>query len=127
MPRKPFKPGPDDRRGKGGARPGAGRKPDAFKAKLREIAGSPKALKFLKDAIEGERVDARMVEGAWIWAPASAGTRAQIWESVHDRGFGKPVSLLEMQDQDGNVAPARALLPGQAKKDKRPTGARPPR
>ncbi len=117
MPR--FEPGPDARRGRGGRRPGAGRKPDKFKAKLRQIASSPAALKFLQDAIEGKEVDVRVVDKCQVQGPAPAATRAAIWESVHDRGFGKPVSLLEMKDEDGRtVLPAVVMLPARAPREK---------
>ncbi len=100
---------------KGGRREGAGRKPDKFKKKLQKIVTSAKALKFLVDAINGEHVEPRVTQTGVIYVPASPHVRHAIWESLHDRGFGKPVDVLQMQDKDGKTSalPAVVFLPSQ--------------
>lgn len=102
----------------GGRRPNAGRKPDWFKRKLRALASSKEALKFLEDAIKGKKIDVRVdKDGDVISVSPTVSARAEVWEKVHDRGYGKPVSLLEMQDGEGNaVMPAVVMLPPQRKK-----------
>lgn len=102
----------------GGYRKGAGRKPDKYKAALKKIARDPKALKFLKEAIAGEPVDVRLSDGEIVHLPPTADTRHKIWESVHDRTEGKPVSFLEMKDEDGNtMIPAVVMLPPRPAKE----------
>jgi len=101
MPGKPFKKGPDPRRAKGGAREGAGRKPDWFKEKMQELATTVTAVKFLQDCIEGEAVDEFITaQGECIPHRAKADTRVRAWEAVADRGFGKPTQAIH---QTGNA------------------------
>lgn len=97
--------------GKGGPRKGSGRPPNFIRERLKDIANHPKALKFLEDAILGEAVDAKIHEGQVIKGPAGAQVRAAIWESVHDRGFGKPVSVLELPDGSKAVGFPVIILP----------------
>ena len=96
MPTIPFKKGHDPRRANGGFRQGSGRKPDWFKAKMRELATSKKAIKFLADCIDGAPVEILATEQGLVPAPARAETRIKAWESTADRGYGRPTQAVEM-------------------------------
>lgn len=90
----------------GGKRKGAGRKPDWFKAKCQEIGTSDNALKFLQSVINGDAVEEKkiFVEGGspvTVWESASVDARVRAWNSVMDRGFGKPVQAMELGGKDG--------------------------
>lgn len=96
---------------RGGKRKGAGRPPDYIRERLKDIAHHPKAMKFLERAVFGENEDVRLnSKGEVVKMPPSAIVRAQIWESVHDRGYGKPVSVMELPD-GADVAGFVVLLP----------------
>lgn len=87
---------------KGGARPGAGRKPDWFKEEMQKLATTDKAVKFLKDCIEGEDVDEFITDqGECIPHRAKADTRIRAWEAVADRGFGRPTQQVHQTGTQG--------------------------
>ena len=80
--------------GKGGARPGAGRKPDWFKKKCQQLATSPKAIRFLQAMINGDPIEEKMQMGpakdpVKIMVSASPESRVKAWATVCERGFGK--------------------------------------
>lgn len=114
-----FTKGYDPKRAKGGYRVGAGRKPDKYKAKLRAIASDPEALKFIEEAIKGKDVDVRVIKDEIVMAPPPASTRHAIWESVHDRGYGKPANVLDLDSLEEGmmVVSPIVLLPAVKKKD----------
>ena len=85
----------------GGKRKNSGRKPDWFKKKCQEIATSEKAIKFLESVINGEPVEEKKLmvpggEAIVVWESASVDARVKAWNSVMDRGFGKPQQSIEM-------------------------------
>ncbi len=116
MPKALFQKG--NKFGKGGFKPGAGRKPDKYKAALKKICQMPDAIGFLEKAIRGEEVDVRMHEGEVIKLPPTADTRHKIWESVHDRVHGKPASVIDLSEvEEGKeVVMGVVILPAQKKK-----------
>lgn len=96
-----LRPIPPEKRGKGGKRKGAGRKPDWFKAKMVEIGTSQKAIKFLQSVINGEPVEEKKIlvigqEPITVWESASVDARVRAWNAVMDRGLGKPSQALEV-------------------------------
>lgn len=99
-----FQNGPDDRRGKGGYRKGAGRKPDWFKRKMEEIAGNGEAIKFLRDMVSGKIKDfvVHGADGRLIEVPVTAVHRLKAWAEAADRGFGKAAQALAISNPDGS-------------------------
>jgi hypothetical protein len=91
-----LKKGPDPRRAKGGKRPGAGRPPNWFKARMQEIASKKESCQFLEDCIDGKSVD-RIVTptGRVLRVPATANVRVSAWEAARDTGFGRPTQEVE--------------------------------
>lgn len=87
------------KRANGGYRPGAGRKPDWFKAECRKLATSKKTLAFLKSVVEGDPVEEKKVfegqEAVTVLVSASVDARIRAWNSLMDRGFGKPEQTVE--------------------------------
>lgn len=105
---------------RGGRRPGAGRPPDWFKMRCREIACSPKFLVWAKKVIEGEPVETRLTQdGRLIMMPAPVLSRLAMWESLADRAFGKPASIVEMGDleESATLGLGIVILPRQMEKD----------
>lgn len=88
---------------KGGARKGSGAKPKKFKTFCKRLVGRKSAQQLLQDIVEGKDVDVKTHEGIVINLPAPAAVRADVLFQCADRAEGKPVSALEVQDEDGNV------------------------
>lgn len=78
--------------GRGGPRPGSGRKKGKYTAPLREIARkhTDKAVKTLIDILDD------------AGAPASA--RVSAANSILDRGYGKPVQPVDGDGEGGPIA-----------------------
>lgn len=73
----------------GGTNPGAGRPPDEFKARMREIASGPTALAFLEQCVNGEH-------------GAQFAIKAQ--EYAAERGYGRvPQSVALTGDEGGPI------------------------
>lgn len=99
---------------KGGSRPGAGKKPDWFKAKMREIASHPEALKFLSECSRGKNVDQAVTQfGKVIPIPAKPIVRIQAWAEAADRGYGKAIQSVQGLDKDGKPTNVCIYLPMQ--------------
>lgn len=91
----PFKKG--HKLGHGGARLGAGAKPDWFKARCREMASSPRFLDWAQDVLDGKEVSVRITgEGGIVMTPPTVGERMLVWEKVKDTGFGKPPQAVDL-------------------------------
>lgn len=90
-----FKKG--NRLAKGGKRPNAGRKPDEFKALMREIASSKEAVELVRGAIEGKEVDEFLVLQTGVQVPVKpdAATRLKFLQYATDHGYGKPNQPVE--------------------------------
>lgn len=99
-----FEKGPDARRGKGGKRSHAGRKPDLFKAKCAELACSAKFFEFAKDVFANKDVEPRLTkDGDVITMPASVEAKTYLWDKLAEWGFGKALKVQAL-DKDGNPA-----------------------
>lgn len=107
MPGKPFKPGPDPRRGKGGARPGAGRKPSWFKELCEEEMQKNKAAglrlvgKISRGEAEVEKIfssEGRIIRAKTGPAPNDIIAANQF---LRDSSVGKPVTAIEHTGEVG--------------------------
>lgn len=91
----------------GGKRKNSGRKPDWFKKKCQEIATSKKAIAFLQAVVEGDPIEEKQIyegeEKVTILASASVDSRVRAWNSLMDRGFGKPSQAVEVSGEGGSV------------------------
>lgn len=92
----------DPRIAPGGARKGAGRKPDWFKEEMQRLATTVYAIQFLEDCISGKDVDEYITDqGECIPHRAKADTRIRAWEAVADRGFGRPTQQVHQTGTNG--------------------------
>lgn len=100
---------------KGGARPGAGRKTDAFKAQMAKIASSKAAINFIEGAIKGKDVDEFLVLQTGVQVPVKAdgSLKLKCIEFAAHYGYGKPVSVIEMPDGSDAGSGIVIMLPGQ--------------
>lgn len=103
--------------GKGGARKGAGAKPKKFKTWCKRLVNDKNRQRVMEDILDGKEVEVRLTkDGDKVTMPAPAAVRADVFFELADRAEGKPVSLLEMKDEDGqSVYPAVVMLPPQGK------------
>jgi hypothetical protein len=99
-------------RGEGGAREGAGRKPDWLKKKAQKILSDKKLIEFLGDVASGKNVRALVaIDGTTtVSAPADIKDRLRAVEILLDRGWGKPMQEIRPVDDDGNYAPLHAVF-----------------
>lgn len=76
---------------------GGGRKPDAFKALMRQIASSPAAVGLIRDAIAGKDVDEFLVLQTGVQVPTKcdAATRLKFIQYATEHGYGKANQPLE--------------------------------
>lgn len=78
----------------GGAREGAGRKPDWFREKCATLASSPKFFEFAEKVFNGDLVEPKITkEGRGIYMEASVSSKIYLWEKLAAYGFGKPTEI----------------------------------
>jgi hypothetical protein len=94
---KPIKKGD----ARGGKREGAGRKPDAFKARCDECVDSSDWWEWVKSVFKGEDVEPHTTKEGVVFTPAGVSSRTYLWEKLAGYAKGKPVSMLELKDEDG--------------------------
>lgn len=101
---------------KGGARIGAGRKPDKFKKWLKNLVNDPKSQARLKKILQdAEDADEKITDqGVCVPTRAKADTYLRALELAWQYDRGKPVSVLETPD-GSVVAPVVVVLPAQTK------------
>ncbi len=98
----PFKKGFDPNKGKGGARPGAGRPPDWLKARCQEAGKG--IIEFLIRVASGENMEQVVNEqGETIGVPAAVKDRIKAAEVVLERGFGKVTQPVSGEGEDGAI------------------------
>lgn len=109
--------------GRGGPRPGSGRKPDWFKAEaLKALAGEPpfskSKIKFLSDVADGEKLCVRVtLSGAVVDVPAPIGNRLKAVEILGKWGGveklvleGDPENPLLRENPFANITEKKDLL-----------------
>lgn len=89
----------DPRAGKGGARPGAGRKSPLFKIQCQQLSQSEDFFKFAREVFAGKSVVPQISEGEIINRPANATERVYLWEKITAYGQGKPTQLHGLDDE----------------------------
>lgn len=88
-----FKPG--NKAGSGGARAGAGRKPEWLTAKCKAIVEDKRLIDFLADVASGKKVDVHVTgTGLVVKVPASIKDRREALNTLLERGYGKPAQEL---------------------------------
>lgn len=88
---------------RGGAREGAGRKPDWLKQKCAGLVDRKKLLEYVANVANGDEVERYFdkVLGRTIEIPCSTKDRLHAVELLLERGYGKPVQGVEV---NGNIA-----------------------
>lgn len=110
-----FQKGPDERRGHGGARPGAGRKPNWFKEQCAEIFDRARALEYIEKVITDVKVKPHVtMSGETVMTTADVKEHLMAIEMLKEWAHGK--SPLPLRATDGNDADVGGviLLPVQA-------------
>jgi hypothetical protein len=75
----------------GGARPGAGRKPDWLKEKCKGLIDKHKLLDLLAKVASGDETEPRLTkDGEVVDCPVGWHDRLHAIEMLLERGFGKP-------------------------------------
>jgi hypothetical protein len=104
-------------RGHGGKRPGAGAKPYWFKEACKEALKKGKADEFLLKILIGEKLEPHVQkDGEVIYTEARVHDRIYAVEVLRDTGHGKPVSVIEVENEEGKrtaLNPVIVYLPGQ--------------
>lgn len=96
---------------KGGARPGSGAKPKKFKTWCKRLVNDRNRQKVIEDILDGKDMEVRLTkDGEKVMMPAPTAVRADVFFELADRAEGKPVSLLEMKDEDGNPMALHAVV-----------------
>lgn len=109
----PFKKGEDDRRAHGGAREGAGRKPNWFKQRCREIIEESDGLQFMGDVLSGkDRKPFVTMSGEKGFGPCSPFERMAAMEKLKEWGYGKTPLPLRATDEEGKPQ-GLIILPAQ--------------
>lgn len=102
----------------GGYRPGAGRKPDWFKAKMRQIASRKESIEFIEGCIDGKKVDRIVHEGKIIPAPPPANVKLAAWIEAKNTGYGKPHVNIEHTGINSIGLPELLLLAEQSRAER---------
>lgn len=101
---------------RGGRREGAGRKPNAFRLKCRELANSEKYFEWAKGVIDGTILDQKMTKDGYVVELAvSVGDRKELWKDIAAYGEGKPIQGVEVS---GNMRVGFLDLIGRAEKER---------
>lgn len=101
--------------GHGGWRPGAGRKPDWFKAQCLAELKKSKVPSFLGKIVRGEDMEQVVTEqGECLKVPASVKNRLDASTKLKEWAVGKEADKHELQDMDGQVL-GLVILPAQDK------------
>ena len=74
----------------GGFRDGAGRKPEWFKNKCRQLASSRAFFSFAIKVLHGENVEPKVCKNGIIYVEASVGDKIFLWEKLAAYAYGKP-------------------------------------
>jgi len=100
----PFKPG-ENGGAKGGARPGSGRKPDAFKRWIANLVHSPKSRARLKKILEDAQDAETLVTDQGVEVPVrcKADTYLRALELAWHYAEGKPVARVEASGPNGTA------------------------
>jgi len=105
---RPFKKG--WKGGPGGARPGSGRKPDEFRAIMRQIASRDESIRFIRDCIDGKPVDEYITkEGECIPHRSKAEVRLKALAYATAEGYGR-VQTIATVDDEGQTVPLVVML-----------------
>jgi len=98
---------------KGGFRKNAGRKPDWFKAKMREITSRPEAIRFIEDCVIGKQMKTVISSGLKFIVPLDPMERHKVWSDAADRGYDKAIQGVRSVDDQGNYVPFHIFIPVQ--------------
>lgn len=79
----------------GGARKGAGRKPEWLKEKCQKLLEDNKLYEFLSDVAKGETFTMPGGEDGTILSPAPIRDRLKAVEIIMDRAFGKSIQPVD--------------------------------
>lgn len=109
----PFPPG--HKQAPGGAREGAGRKPDWFKERCRQILEETKALDFLASVIRGDEIKPHIsMTGDVALVPPDLEDRMKAIDRIKEWGHGKTPLPVRATDEDGEDIGGVILLPVQS-------------
>lgn len=93
-----FKPGHDDRRGKGGKREGSGRSPDWLKEYTRTIVEKDKLVDRLAQIARGENIEQPLSNGEVVPIPAPVAEQRKAILDLLERGWGKATQPVSGED-----------------------------
>jgi hypothetical protein len=97
MPKHVFEKG--NKHGHGGARRGAGRKPDEFKAKCDALVESKEFFEWAAQVFAGGCVDPHVgKDGVVTMVPANVGGRTYLWKTLAEYAKGKPAQAVKIAD-----------------------------
>lgn len=100
---------------KGKSNPGlAGRPPSWLREKCQKLVEKDKLIQFLADVAAGRIPDHRVVDGKIVEIPASLHDRKECAELLLDRGWGKPLQMIDAPEDSvlGRMVLVRAAPSG---------------